>query len=525
MAQGLTGIQPGPASAAPGLARAHRLCVAAALGLLLLVGLSGPNAAQPDLAPPGWVRVPRLPLELGPGVVTAVLWTAYLLGAVAVYLGLRGRVAALRTWLAPGILALLALLSAPFGSADHVNYLAYGRILVTGGNPWVDAPISWAGGLDPITSRVEEPWTTEPSVYGPFGTLLHALSAWVGDGSLRQGVWVWQLLVVLSWLAVRALLRVVLDDDRHGRVDVLWTLNPLVVGVGVLGAHIDAVATALAVAAVVVAARRPGWAGAALSGVVVALAASTKFTYAVVGVGIVAAWWVVGHRSGALARLVGALAGGFVVVAGALHVWAGPHVFDQLLRSRQAVSLATPWRPLLEWGRDTIGNGPTRALIGIGAALLAVLLAWCLLRASRPAIRSGSDQLVEVAPDAGGPGSAFAPVALWITACLALAYSLAAPYSLPWYDLLLWSCLPAVLPGLVDLVALVRLAAMAVAYVPGRVLGMTPAVEDLTLGVRRGVIPWVGLVLWVVVIAAGVRSGSARRLGPRRAGTTPTPTR
>jgi hypothetical protein len=116
-------------------------------------------------------------------------------------------------------------------------------------------------------------------------------------------------------------------------------------------------------------------------------------------------------------------------------------------------------------------------------------------------------------------------VALWVTACLALAYSLAAPYSLPWYDLLLWSCLPAVLPGLVDLVALVRLAAMAVAYVPGRVLGMTPAVEDLTLGVRRGVIPWVGLVLWVVVIAAGVRRGSARRPGPRRAGTTPTPTR
>ncbi len=539
MAPGLTRAQQGPATAAPGLTRAHRACVGVALGLLLLVGLSAPNAAQPDLAPPGWVRVPRLPLELGPGAVTAVLWTAYLLGAVAVYLGLRGRVAALRTWLAPGILALFALLAAPFGSADHVNYLAYGRILVTGGNPWVDAPLTWAGGLDPITSRVEEPWTTEPSVYGPFGTLLHGLSAWVGGGSLRQGVWVWQLLVVLSWLAVRALLRAVLDPDLHGRVDVLWTLNPLVIGVGVLGAHIDAVASALALAAVAVAARRAGWTGAALSGVVVALAASTKFTYAVVAVGIVAAWWVVGHRSGALARLVGALAAGFVVVAGALHLWAGPQVFDQLLRSRQAVSLATPWRPLLEWGRDAWGNGATRGLIGIGAALLAVLLAWCLLRASRPAgwdkidllgevapeQRGNIDLLGEVAPDAGGPASTFAPVALWVTACLALAYSLAAPYSLPWYDLLLWACLPAVLPGLVDLVALVRLAAMAFAYVPGRVLGMTPAVEDLTLGVRRGVIPWVGLVLWVVVIAAGVRRGSALRPGPPRAGTTPTPTR
>jgi hypothetical protein len=359
-------------------------------------------------------------------------------------------------------------------------------------------------------------------------------------------VWVWQLLVVVSWLAVRALLRAVLDSDLYGRVDVLWTLNPLVVGIGVLGAHIDVVATALALAAVVVAARRPGWTGAALSGVFVGLAGSTKFTYAVVAVGVAAAWWVVGHRSAALAKLVGALVGGLVVVAGALHLWAGAHVYDQLVRSRQAVSLATPWRPLLEWGRDTWGNGPTRAVISIAAALLAVLLAWCLLRASRPAVTTfppDAEKLTSApemnpgegeasgakdpvgAPDAVGAPARFAAVALWVTACLTLAYSLAAPYSLPWYDVLIWCALPAVLPGLVDLVALVRLTALAIAYVPGRVLGMTPAVEDLTLGVRRGVVPWVGLVLWAVVIAAGVRSGSARRLGPRRAGTTPTPTR
>ena len=117
------------------------------------------------------------------------------------------------------------------------------------------------------------------------------------------------------------------------------------------------------------------------------------------------------------------------------------------------------------------------------------------------------------------PPALGAAVALWVTACLSLAFSLAAPYSLPWYDLLVWAALPALIPGLVDLVALVRLTALAVAYVPGRVLGMTPAIEDLTLGVRRGVVPWVGLLLWVVVIVAGVRSGSAPRRAPRRAGT------
>jgi hypothetical protein len=116
-------------------------------------------------------------------------------------------------------------------------------------------------------------------------------------------------------------------------------------------------------------------------------------------------------------------------------------------------------------------------------------------------------------------------VALWVTACLALAYSLAAPYSLPWYDLLVWCALPALVPGIVDLVALARLVALALAYVPGRVLGMTPDVEELTLGVRRGVVPWVGLVLWVVVIAAGVRRGSWPRTGPPRSAEPPPPRR
>lgn len=523
---------------AAGLTRGRALCVGASVALLLLVGAAAPHAAMPDLAPRGWAPGQLVPVTLEPAAVTGLLWTAYLLGGVAVLLGLRLRPPPLRSWLWPGLLAGLALLTAPFGSADHVNYLAYGRILVGGGDPWLQSPQAWAGGTDPITSRVEEPWTTEPSVYGPFGTLLHALSALVGGDSLRQGVWVWQVVVVLSWLAVRWLLRRVLPAVQHGRVDVLWTLNPLVLGLGVLGAHVDVVAAALVVATVAAVTWRPGWVGAVLAGVAAALAGSTKVTYAVVAVAVVAAWWLVGHRATGLARLVGALAGGFVVVAGGLHLWAGPHVFDQLVRSRQAVSLAMPWRPLLEWGRDTVGDETTRLAISIGAAVLALVLAACLLRLSRPAgwdadsdARPSSDQLVDrgtvgrPSSDPSVDSGTVGVVALWVTACLGLAYSLAAPYSLPWYDLLVWCALPALVPGPVDGVALVRFVALALAYVPGRVLGMTPAVEDLTLGIRRGVVPWVGLALWVLVIAAGVRRGSWPRPAPRRAAGTPPPTR
>ena len=115
---------------APRLTRAHRLCVGVSLGLLLLVGLSAPNAAQPDLGPRGWARGAPPAARPGPGR------------------GHRGAVdgvPARRPWrcpraagpgggaAAPGwplASSRWRLLTAPFGSADHTNYAAYGRILV-----------------------------------------------------------------------------------------------------------------------------------------------------------------------------------------------------------------------------------------------------------------------------------------------------------------------------------------------------------------------------------------------------------
>ena len=88
---------------------------------------------------------------------------------------------------------------------------------------------------------------------------------------------------------------------------------------------------------------------------------------------------------------------------------------------------------------------------------------------------------------------------------------MAAPYSLPWYDAVAWAPLALVAGGALDAVLLVRLVAYAMAYVPGRVLGLTPTVQDLTLGYRRHVTPYVGaLALLAVVLLA------ARRRVPKR---------
>ena len=470
-----------------------RVALVTSFALLLAVGLFGPSAAKPPLGPRGWAPG-ELAWAPSSAVVTALLWAAYLLGAAGVALSLWRPPARARSWRWPLVLAAGALLTGPFGSADHTNYAAYGRIAAQGGDPYLVPPEAWAGGADPVTSAVEPPWTETVSVYGPFATLLQLLTSLVGGESMRQTVWIWQVVTVAAWLAVRWLLLRAAVDPR--RADTLWTANPLVFGVGVLGAHLDVVAAALALAALVTAARSP-WAAGVLSG----LAVSTKITYGVVGLAVVLAW--VQHQRDGLVRRVAAYAVAALAVALPLHVWAGPHVFDQLGRARRSVSLATPWRLLVELLTGPLPSSTVRSLVfALATVLFAafVLLLWRLTLDAAPATVTGA-------------GARWAFV-------LSTAYALSAPYSLPWYDQLTWATLPVLAAGVLDYVLLARLAVMAVAYVPGRVVAMTPTVEDVTLTVRRRVAPYAVLGLWVALTVAW-RRASRRSSEPRPAASPP----
>ncbi|MDT0212361.1 hypothetical protein Q9R29_00560 [Rothia sp. ARF10] len=493
----------GPAA----VARAERVRVAllvASFALLLLVGIALPHAAAPDLGPRGWAPGTLLPITLGPAAVTAAMWTAYVLGGLGVLLGILGRGAELPRSLV-ATLAVGAALTAPFGSGDHLSYAAYGRILALGDNPWLESPVGWRGGSDPVVSAVEPPWTEEPSVYGPFASIVQGLTSLGGGDNLRETVWLWQLVVIASWLAVRWCLRRVLPG-REGRIDALWTANPLVFSVGVLGAHVDLLAAALAVAAVWAAHRSAGFGGTALAGALAALALSSKFTYAVVLLALVVAF---SSRRFARAAVMLAVA---AVVAGALHLWAGPDVYDQIGRSARAVSLATPWRTVFEaLGRDVAA----RSIVSMLAAVTAVVFALCLMRLVRsaPTVASGT-----LAPrTATSPDATVGARALTAVAVLTGAYALAAPYSLPWYDVVVWAALPAALPGVADLVLLTRLWVMSMAYTPGRVLGMTPGVEDVTMTARTTVAPVLLLATWLWLLTSAARASSRRRpAGPPR---------
>ncbi|HKG52134.1 MAG TPA: polyprenol phosphomannose-dependent alpha 1,6 mannosyltransferase MptB [Actinomycetales bacterium] len=483
----------------------------ALLSAVLLLGTAalGPSAAEPPLGTDaGWRAVlPPYSLDAAPssGLVSLLLSLGYVIGGCAVALGLwtarRGERVPRRAWSVAAGLAVLAVLVPPLGSADHVNYAAYGRIAVAGGDPYVEAPVHWAGGTDPVTSAVEAPWTTTPSIYGPVATLVQAVTSLAGGDSLRTTVWAWQLVCLAAWLAVGAMLR------RHGaepsRVAWLWSLNPVLGGVLLLGAHVDLLAAALALGAVLLCVRRPLVAGALLGAAV-----GVKLTCVLLGPAVLWALWqrrlhAAGSPAGTPAEpwwrpaVRGVVGAALVLVP--MMVWAGPHVLDQLLRARRFVSLATPWRPLVDALTGPLPNDLVRVGVGLLTPLVVLAVAVLLARLlPRP-----------VPPE---------PVAEAARASVVLAgaYVLAAPYSLPWYDALAWAPLALVGASAVDVLLLLRLSAYALAYVPGRVLGMTERVQTLTLGFRREVVPWVGwAVLLALILLARARPRAGADVAPR----------
>jgi hypothetical protein len=504
----------------------------AALAALLVVGSAalGPSAAQPALGPRGdtWRGLlPPYDLGMHPAswLVTVAVDSGYVLGAVSVALGLvavrRGARLPRAALLVAVAVALLAALVPPSGSGDHLNYAAYGRIQAQGGDPYVVAPANWHGGRDPVTSAVEDPWTRTPSIYGPVATQLQGLASRFGGDDLRATVWAWQLLCLAAWLVVGLVLHAASgrrlardatdrrgdDEQERSRVAWLWLLNPVLLGVLLVGAHVDLLGAALALVAVVLTARRPALAGAALGAAV-----GIKVTFALIGPALFWALWRRRRRTGepwATGAALGVL--GTVAVVVPFYVVAGGHALDQLSVARRYVSLGTPWRPVVDAVTGPFTHADVRTVVAVAApivllvvvALLALALRGSAATAPADTVAGADDSIVTIRD------AALASVVL------ATAYLLAAPYSLPWYDALAWAPLGLVASGLLDAVLLVRLAALSVAYVPGRVLGMSDRVRDVTLGYRTNVAPWVG---WALLIAIGwlaARSWRRSRQGGR----------
>jgi hypothetical protein len=504
---------------------------AAAVLLLVLVGLAGESAAEPPLGP----RTGHPPWDLGLGVppvaVDAALVTAYLLGAVAVWFALRAvdagwrptaRSVALAAVVAVGALVLVP----PFGSADHLSYAAYGRIAAEGGDPYAVAPDAWPPG-DPVVESAEVPWDDTTSVYGPVATAVHAAVAEAGGGSLRLTVWLWQLLVGASFLLTALLLHRLAGwaatrrssgpapreqpSAARARVAVLWTLNPLLLGVLVAGAHLDVLSGVAAVACLALAVRGaasrplPFVALQLAAGVALGVAAGSKLPYAAAGAAVL---WA--HRNLPLRRRLaaaGALFAGAAAVLVPAHAWAGSHVYDQAREASRFTSLATPWRPLVNAASALGWDGARDAVPLAFAAVAVAALAAAIGVVRRDTARSSTPTSPRSATTARAGGRAAA-----VPACardgaqallvLGVAYVVTAPYVLPWYDALLFAPLALVAGTRLDRPLVLRLAVLALAYVPGRAAGEASWLTDVMLGFRQFAAPVVtgGVLVWLLVV-------------------------
>ena len=253
-----TGPAASPAPRADPAGRAGLAAIAVSVALTFTVAVLGPSVMEPAL--PGRPGQPPWAFAAAPSpyLVIALTAAAVLAGTAGLALTLRasrrGWPVSPRVLLTAGILAAVALaLVPPFGSSDHLSYASYGRMVVTGHNPFTTTPAALAGLGDPVARAVQD-WRASPSVYGSVATGLQALAALIGGTSARLTVFVLSLLGAAAFALTGLLLHRLTRGDtrRQQRAALMWTCNPLMLQVLVAGAHVDSLAIVFAVASVAV---------------------------------------------------------------------------------------------------------------------------------------------------------------------------------------------------------------------------------------------------------------------------------
>ena len=486
--------------------RAGFIAIGASVAGTFAVAVAGPSVMEPAL--PGRPGQPPWSFGLHPSPYLAVGLTAAALAAGTLGLVLvlravrRGWSVPARAVLVAGLLAAVALtLVPPFGSSDHLSYAAYGRMLVTGHNPYTTTPAQLATLGDPVARAVQD-WSRSPSVYGPLATAIQALVSLAGGTSVRLTVFVLGLANLAAFAGTALLLHRMTRRNPvwQLRAALLWAANPLLLQVLVAGAHVDSQAVVFGVAAVGVmyGARAEASAPrAALAGALVGLGFAVKVTIALVGLGLALAVVLRARRQPRPMwrrqwPVLAALAAGFAVTAGAAVAIGGSAMLRQSSQASDMVSIGSPWRVIRTIIHLVVTGTAATDLVKAGAVALAVVLAVLLIRGLPPR-------------------GEYAAVAF----ALALAWLFAWPYVLPWYDALGWALLPLVplAPGgaaeALAWILLARTTALGFGYLPARQAdaALPPGLGWLQPVIRHGVTPAVlaAATVWLVVLMVRAR--------------------
>ena len=391
--------------------RAGLAATGVSIALTFVVAVAGTSVMEPPY--PGRPGQPpwALSAHLSPYLAVALTGAAIAAGTMGLALTMsamrRGWVIPARSILLAGLIAAVALtMVPPFGSSDPLSYAAYGRMLVTGHNPYTTTPAQLAALGDPVARAVQD-WFTTPSVYGPLATGVQGLAALIGGTSARLTVFVLGLANLAAFAGTALLLHRMTrrDPARQLRAALLWAANPLLLQLLIAGAHIDGQAVVFAVAAVAV--LLGPWAGerapvpsltrATLAGVLVGLGFAVKVSDLLAGLGLAVALVLrprpAGRRTG---PPLAALAAGFAATAGAALAIGGPAMWHQLSRESDLVSIGSPWRVIRSGVHLAVTGTAATDVIKAGAVVLAVVLAVLLIRGLPGAAGAG--------PGAADPG-------------------------------------------------------------------------------------------------------------------------
>jgi hypothetical protein len=388
-------------------------------GLLLgmLLGATAPNAET--------LRI-KLPLStVLPSLINQhILATAMMYaGDILACLGLAGMLwAHSQGWrpnprhlllVSAAIVAVMVCLT-PVGSSDTASYAAYGRIASLGGNPYTPGgPLRWLGAHSPYIAVVGDMWKRQPSVYGPFASVIQSFAAWIGGPHVTITVWVLMILNGAVFIGVGLLLLKTSGDPV--RATLFWTANPVLIQQLAGGGHLDTFVAAAAICAIQVARRVAAVWGDVLVGVMIGLACGIKVYAVLIGLGL--AWPLLQRREWLRTARIAAVSLGTLALG---YSYYGLDALKPLFGGLKLVTLPSPWR-VFELSGKYLGV-PVNTLTMIISVLWPIALfvvAWFVIR------RISSDQ----------PREVVAPFAL------TYSWILVAPWVFAWYTAVAWAAL------------------------------------------------------------------------------------
>jgi hypothetical protein len=215
----------------------------AGLAASVLVAMTGaPGTGRPRLATAG-------------SAAMVGCWLALVAATHAGFLGRRGVVAVAAAW------GLPLAVAAPLLSFDVYSYLAYGKLMASGHDPYASGPAAlglgnpWAQHVDPQFLHLKAP-------YGPAGLLVARLG--VAAGSPAGGVALLTVIAAGCIVAVAVIIERLCQPQDRAVALALWLTSPLVLLHLLGGLHLDDV-MALLVALGCLATRHRRWALAALA--------------------------------------------------------------------------------------------------------------------------------------------------------------------------------------------------------------------------------------------------------------------